>query len=637
MQTAQENAGMLWKVERRFLPGLFLRFSLAALILILLLGGCNSLRSLFSERPAEQPSHLSGVLALCDTIVAGQTYFDIIRPFDQYGGRILGCKAVLDSAPQGCSIVNDTVVQWKPRIEDMGTHRLAFSVSYGDEAPIAVSSYISVIDPGGAAGCPTYAKLQGMYGDPSTLPDGYIAFDNNGKAVLRCPLRQYAPKVVAGTGKDWADYVQISDNGHWILYLNRVDNGEYLIRPNGRSRTRVPFKNLDPACVLTAGFYRSSPYGCEIFYVPSKSEMRAVHVDLGGETPVFGADRAICIFGDGRFEFWHMYRDMAVCGDQIFGRINPIINGTLLSRTGYVTIPGNGRGVAHSQDVYLFKDGDSTEVSGCGFTMSYDGLFAVCNAGPGIGTPACVPQIHEGFYVTSFRRKDFRPIEFFRAADGFSEHIERFGISINWCPPEYQTPLDGVHFLPYCFTNDNRYMTTMYWGPQRPCGVWLVDWQSNIWYPLSPRNEDHFQNRAGAFIGTLDPQDTAMSADTFVAPDTGVVNPPTNNPGYRVLSPNGGEVFGVGDTCTIQVTAQHPAEAKMLLSFQDGLVEIALPGLNHTIDPTKDTAVSFVIPDSANGFSLASSCVKVVLQDYNIASYRDESDSCFSIVNRPMQ
>jgi hypothetical protein len=120
-------------------------------------------------------------------------------------------------------------------------------------------------------------------------------------------------------------------------------------------------------------------------------------------------------------------------------------------------------------------------------------------------------------------------------------------------------------------------------------------------------------------------------------PDT---TDPTN-PLYQVISPNGGELFYVGEECTVTVTSASYGEAVLRLSLGDLVVgeTFEIPGKNTSFDPSDTVSFSFTIPASlANPIgqqvSLVSDSCFIRMGDYRTTvppGYVDQSDCYFRI------
>jgi hypothetical protein len=109
---------------------------------------------------------------------------------------------------------------------------------------------------------------------------------------------------------------------------------------------------------------------------------------------------------------------------------------------------------------------------------------------------------------------------------------------------------------------------------------------------------------------------------------------------YRVLSPNGGETFKVGDSLRVQVTSGAlDSEAVIYLAVtRNGLTSsMILPGTPQgNVDPRNHCSWSFLIPDSLRLISgkkipSASDSVRVRIAKYNFESISDYSDGYFRI------
>ena len=109
---------------------------------------------------------------------------------------------------------------------------------------------------------------------------------------------------------------------------------------------------------------------------------------------------------------------------------------------------------------------------------------------------------------------------------------------------------------------------------------------------------------------------------------------------YRIVSPNGGESFKVGDTVKVVVASgvsDSEALIQLAVTVKGSLRIVALPGLaNHSINTRTQCRMDFVIPDSVESgfgsrFSLVSDSVRIRIAWYNHDTYRDYSDGYFRI------
>jgi hypothetical protein len=112
---------------------------------------------------------------------------------------------------------------------------------------------------------------------------------------------------------------------------------------------------------------------------------------------------------------------------------------------------------------------------------------------------------------------------------------------------------------------------------------------------------------------------------------------------YAVVYPNGGEIFKVGDTLKVQVTASASLTAG--IDIHIGKYNWAI--VRGSINPTWDTTYHFVIPRSMSWFtwddiesdwndtsiSTISSECKIRVYDYNNKELYDYSDSFFTIID----
>jgi len=113
--------------------------------------------------------------------------------------------------------------------------------------------------------------------------------------------------------------------------------------------------------------------------------------------------------------------------------------------------------------------------------------------------------------------------------------------------------------------------------------------------------------------------------------------PDPNDPGYAIVSPNGGEHYYVGDTLRIEVTSAKPGNAFLELTLEAGYYRLTVPGLDHSINPQNEPVYSFVIPEFFHygvddSVSAVSGTCRVGIYDYGFAEqYHDQSDNWFHI------
>ncbi|NLE02871.1 MAG: hypothetical protein GX640_23635 [Fibrobacter sp.] len=487
-------------------------------------------------------------------------------------------------------------------------------------------------------GCPPYTHKEDVtQGDPATLPDGYFIYTvNTIPGLFKSKIHPYVQAIIPNTQADRPQSPSISDNGKWVCY---VDGSRYricLVDINGYNKTIVPLTNTASGYPTVAGFYRNSPMGTEIFYLASSTVLRSIKVDLSGEKPAFSTDRIIVDLED-KFVFDpDFYLQISVVKDQVFGEICPLINGEIVSRTGYLTIPDGGRGIGGPADVYKWRDDALLTTRGCGHTQSHDGSLCLENPGFNVGRHPCTPHSHNGFYISPFRRVTDPPI------DLFTEHIDKYSISINWCPIEFQNLTQwDADFWGWDFSNRNDYVIGRQMGNLNKSCAWMIDWPKSIWYRLTPveKNINIVQPSAFFFQNSVfDIYNNQAITDTSEKPVPYDLSTDLYNPRYKVIKPNGGEVFTVGEQCTVWISAAKEANANINISYDRGISWNQLPGLDHSVNPMRDSLIIFTIPDSVFDGEMMVSTVSnqclIQIFDYGNSSYRDKSDSTFSIVSR---
>lgn len=348
--------------------------------------------------------------------------------------------------------------------------------------------------------CPSYThKDDVVLGTTANLPDGWVVYGKNGvNGLFKSSLRTFSETTVSGTSTDRPTMIDITPDGEWVVYINSNDDGIYVVKSSGGSRTRVPaiYWNNPHLTFFFTGFRRNAPGGgLEIFWLDFSWEatggsfVGAIPVSFASGTPVFGTAKKLA---DTKPYFaWPYQGAMHVYGDQIFS-IFRYPAGKLANA--FLTIPSNGTGVAGPTNFYAFSSEPSQDYWGCGHSISHDGQYCVSNSAL-IGS-ACVPNQkndpvmdHKGFYVTKFLRQGTDP------AITIDAQIDNplYGRSINWCPTEYrQGDNTEVDFTEWNFSNDNQYMAGVVKGSAIASlglskGIWIVRWlNANTWTKLTP-------------------------------------------------------------------------------------------------------------------------------------------------------
>lgn len=480
-------------------------------------------------------------------------------------------------------------------------------------------------------GCPYYThKGDVQIGNPQDLPEGFFVFDRDTiPGLYKSPLRVFKSSLIPNTKNVFPRSISVSNDGQWIFFVDSKTDVPYIIRVNGCYKSMVPTIGVPSGSPCPGGFYRNSPYGDEVFYLAGKKEIHALKVSFSANGPVFGNDRKIAMLSSLCLD--SMYTTQyAVSRDQIFGEIGPEVNdSTVIFRTGFLTIPGNGTGTATDANIYKWAHDDYQLIVGCGHTMSSDGQFVLANAGPVFySSTRCIPTGHKGFYVAPFRR-DSDP-----SIDQYTEHLFKFAVSLNWCPEQYQN--GDEDFWGWYFTNSNSYVAGQMISLRgNSCG-WMIDWQNSIWTMLCPIDSNIRIQQPAAYIGAVDTGSlyidiACQGIDTLYNPGND-----SSNPVYKVISPNGGELFHSNDLCTVKVSSVRPGNAMLYLLLDNGHFNVLL-STSRSFDPQNDSTFTFVIPDTFDVYgqkvsSVSDKC-KIKIKDYNNgAHYFDESDGYFQIV-----
>lgn len=429
--------------------------------------------------------------------------------------------------------------------------------------------------------CPVIPKLNPPIVSPSQLPSGLLAYSYSGAGTIYLsPLNKWSPVGIPGIDASPSN-IFFSDDGKWLLY--QLESKMFVIRIDGKYKTKVPVNDTITACC----FYRNSPYGLEIAYDLKNVELlRSIPVFFSESAVHFGDERTIADLGS-NYAFENYYQ-ISVVKNQIWGAICPVVNGTILKRSGFMTIPDSGKGIAMPENIYRFGDNNKEQVFGCSHTMSFDGTYCVANPGHAAETgdfSHCAPFQHKGFYVSRFYNDRDSSVT-------TREHVHRYSYSLNWCPDKY-LPWEWtvVDFNLYNFTNDNKILVGAQCGDSSSRqGLWAINWENNTWYPLNPDDIEIKASGVAAFIGNYDSailDSLAKNQYTYI--DTSVKNPI----GYKIIKPSGGELFKAGEQCTIKVSSAEEGNASIKLQFGKYTYNI----LSSAINPRKDSVIIYRIPE----------------------------------------
>jgi hypothetical protein len=473
--------------------------------------------------------------------------------------------------------------------------------------------------------CPDYCKLTTIVSAQSSLPQGFFIYAQNDSSGIFCsPLRQFSPRIIKGTASiQGVTCLQISDDGKWLLYKHDKLYVQNL--QTGRSWAL----SVSGPIYGQAGFLRGSPLGTEVYYLTNRFQINAIKMQFTDTNIVFSGERVVYQDTLGSLGFYQGFDfGLAVVKDEIMGTtFYNIANLGYPARIGYITIPDSGKGIATNKDIYHWKNEDTVMLRGCGIAMSHEGYLALSNPME-IGHADCLPQGHRGFCITPFRRINSSPV------DIYNDNYLVNGISINWCPEEYRGYYQPkVDFWYWYFGNNMSYVIGRQDGTDTPFkGLWLIEWGTNTWTKLNP-DSIKISVASNAVYFSDNYQIATEDSNVVVTP---IIIDTSNDVGYKVISPNGGESFKTGDICSVKVTAKKYVDALILLSIDTGKYRWMPTEFNKAINPVEDSLFIFKIPDSVSiyGTSIAlnSNCCKIILTDYNqVSGKSDESDSCFSI------
>jgi hypothetical protein len=483
--------------------------------------------------------------------------------------------------------------------------------------------------------CSKIIKKDGFWGNKASSPSGFVVYSRpDSKGLYIQNLTDSLPRRVPNTQNDNPKFIFTSFDGNWIFYLDGYTRKVIYITPLGRNKGVAPTEFAEANYPNVAGIYRESPHGCEFIYTANEKTVRAVKFLKNDSQLTFVNDRVLLDLKNAPNSLYISGEPIPVYRDQLVTKIFGTRNGSLFGITAHVTIPQNGTGIATYADFYSWKGTPST--GSCGYAISADGSMIVSNAGGDYvqELEQCLPLYHKGFYV----------LPFFRGSDSvqYETIMLTHGISANWCPVEYRNGIPPMKndFYRWDFGNSNDYLVGRVSGVESPrhC-LWLIEWQTNTWTSLTPQSSQMLADFVSLHIGSyIDYNQFAPDTltDTLTTP---VID--KYNPCLEVLSPNGGEIFRVGDTCRVRVRALRDADAVLMIRIGDQLSR--LPGVDGSINPHEDTLFTFIVPDSLYycsgidcfSFSTISSKCRILIQDYSgNANYFDYSDAFFIIKSK---
>ena len=139
------------------------------------------------------------------------------------------------------------------------------------------------------------------------------------------------------------------------------------------------------------------------------------------------------------------------------------------------------------------------------------------------------------------------------------------------------------------------------------------------------------------FLASCGPNELAVQScadlGSSLAADSG-----TSHPAFRVIRPNGGEVYHVGDTLHVRVTGNlnlNNAQVKVFVGVPGNLLGDLVPGSAGSRNVFQDCDIAFAIPSvlGVGAIPLVSDFVRIRIEDYvNGPFYFDFSDTYFRIL-----
>jgi hypothetical protein len=566
------------------------------------------------------------------TGIRDTVYTGITHTFTTMGGYTL---ASMDSfhvrSPHTGVQCSDTRWTWKPARADTGYDSIHVAL-YRDAIRADIRTVVRV-HAGAPASCPPYTKTRAYvnHGAPAGMHGFFIYTIENRTGIWISPLHAFAPRLIPHTQEDEGYTVDIDSTGQWICYIDIITRNLILMRTDGTAKTILPTQVGDTYYPTFCGFYKQGPLGKEIFYLADERHLRALGIRIRDDSVHVIHDRVLVDMTD-TYVINGEGMGIDVVAERVLASIGRRDTGDgAFHQTGFITIPDGGRGTAGPDDVYQWSEPVTEAVYGCGHTLSPRGRHALYNPGY-IGDAACIPTSgHNGFVVTPFRFVDDP------ALDYYTEHIQQHGTSINFCPDRYQgSTVEEADFWSWNFTNDSSYVAGRQLGSIPESGVWLVDWRHNAWYRLTPVLQNirafftacHIHETSDDTIGVVPPVDTGLVNDTVS----------TKGPYFEIISPNGGETWTAGDTCTIISRTSTQATVTFKLLLDNGLGQVTLPpGAKTSYTVSDYDTLSFVMPPTlytTGGDSVDAStrCAYVGMYEYDRPGiFFDISDSCFTV------
>jgi hypothetical protein len=367
--------------------------------------------------------------------------------------------------------------------------------------------------------CPSYTHKTTVTSIRDSLPNGWFLFGLSGtNGLYKCDNRTGTPAVIPNTSNDRVLDIDITDDGQWIVYLVKgpsvtvgrrtvvYKNFVYMIKPDGTGRTSIPVvidSSTSSPYPPYVQFYHHSPYSNELVYISGLGRLRGIiyHLDNQNNVVLDSSRTIISFLADSSNPSGIYYAGLP--GNRQFSIYkNRFYSATYIPeppdtaftstsylaatvRSSYVTIPYQGTGIAHAENIYKWTNDDYGLWYGCGLTMSIDGSMCLANTNAIGGSSGCVPtqtmnppMDHKGFYVTRFMYDTMPSIE--RDAVVLDS---TYGISINWCPTQYRVgTYDELGFTGWSFSNNNGYVIGEQEGNNTPIqGAWIVNIPTNTW------------------------------------------------------------------------------------------------------------------------------------------------------------
>jgi hypothetical protein len=357
---------------------------------------------------------------------------------------------------------------------------------------IQLSALAAVFFVGAAsAQCPAFVHKKAIVryvdsvGNNLQLSGTVVAAALYAPGIYASPLGKNTPTLIPNTQNDFANSLQITEDGKWVLYNS---GGPVIINIDGSKRTVVPKPAGASGSDGSVTFWwrpPSNPSGLEVVYRQTGDKIiHAVPVTFGANGPTFGTDHVIAQFTD---QLWYT---MGVSGNHMFVRVP--------DKPRMVTLPATG--TAAEADYWKVDPTTDYPHAGCMTTISHDGTITCHNPGyenwcTCIADESCLLR-HKSFVLLNFQEKTAPSV-------GWLSVLEKTkAISINWAPEKYLflSPTDSTKGL--CIASSNFWSDFAYWSYTNN-NEYVVGHLASLQYITNPGKIDSSAHEKNPDSGTI--------------------------------------------------------------------------------------------------------------------------------------